>query len=225
MLGLLNFICTALSIDIEGLASILITDPDPDAPFSPTAFAFAAGPTGGNFTLTFEEISKIIFPTIGSPVGHGAPTFLAIFRGSGPPVVGPYYHGHGGGYGPPEVEFVQPFLCSLLPTDIEADLARADCVASLDPLTEQGFVPIITIPDDAPTQTFTLSARLENDCHAENLNFVGSDVVPGTLDPSFVPVGFMGRRRSLNGPHDTIMIGNPAVNQQVVLTGTRVFIG
>ena len=209
-----------MSTDVEGLASVLITNPDPSASDNPTAFAFAAGPSGGNFTLTFEEINKVIFPMIGSPIGHGAPTFLAIFSGSGPPV-------------PPTMgdsfrNFLQPFLCSLLPTDQGATFARADCVASLDPLTEQGFVPIVTIPADPPTQTFTLSARLDEYCRSDDLNFVGSDVVPGTFNSMFAGGG-MGSfgRRSLNwieesespsmGPD-----GLP-VNQQVVLTGTRVF--
>ena len=202
-----------MSTDVEGLASVLITNPDPSASDNPTAFAFAAGPSGGNFTLTFEEINKVIFPMIGSPIGHGAPTFLAIFSGSGPPA--PSFDSMDDSFR----TFLQPFLCSLLPTDVEATFARAKCVASLDPLTEQGFVPIITIPDDAPTQTFTLSARLDEYCRSEDLNFVGSDVVPGTLDMS--AMALMGRRRSLNGPH--MDMPNFPVNQQIVLTGTRVF--
>ena len=184
-------------------------------PTNPLAFAFAAGPSGGNFTLTFEEIDKINFPNVGSPIGHGAPTFLAIFSGSGPPA--------------PSMDsmddsfrtFLQPFLCTLLPTGTGATFVRADCVATLSPLTEQGFVPIITDPADPPTQTFTLSARLDEYCRSDDLNFVGSDVVPGTLDIEVFASLLVGRRRSLNGG-GTLEDPQP-VNQQIVLTGTRVF--
>ena len=208
-----------LNVDVEGLASVIVTNPDPSVEENPLAFAFAAGPSGGNFTLTFEEINKIIFPNIVSPIGHGAPTFLAIFSGSGPPA--PSSDSMDDSFR----TFLQPFLCSLLPTRTGATFVRADCVATLSPLTEQGFVPIITDPADPPTQTFTLSARLDEYCRSEDLNFVGSDVVPGTFNSMFASGG-MGERRSLNSWVEMSPSMGPdglPVNQQVVLTGTRVF--
>ena len=205
--------------DVEGLASVIATAPDPAMapPDNPLAFAFAAGPSGGNFTLTFEEIDKITFPNVGNPIGHGAPTFLAIFSGSGPPA--PSSDSMDDSFR----TFLQPFLCTLLPTGTGATFVRADCVATLSPLTEQGFVPIITNPADPPTQTFTLSARLDEYCRSDDLNFVGSDVVPGTLDfAAFAPL-IVGRRRSLNGGGIIDDSSPQPVNQQIVLTGTRVF--
>ena len=188
--------------EVNGQASVLLTDPNPTAPDNPLAFAFEVGTS--NFTLRFEEISKFILPNTEASIGHAAPNFLAIFTGSGEPVIPT---------GNMMEDFLQPFLCTLLPTGEHAKFARADCVASLDPLTDQGFVPIITADGEAPLQIFTLSLNLNSLCQAEDLNFVGSDVVPGVLaDGAAMGLGYA----------VVPFVGDP-VNQQALFTATRVF--
>ena len=165
-------------------------------------------------------------------IGHAAPQFLAMFTGSS--LVG----------GIP-TDFMQPVLCTLKPVNPGNVVATAGCIATLNPLTDAGIVPALFDPAELTTE-FELSLFLDEYCRADNLNFVGSSVVPAVLagpgppPPYGASVMNEGLEKGSYSPSvlsmlyaelgliagtsdwEEMAVGSP-VNSQVILTGTRIY--
>lgn len=223
---------TDFEYDISAQAAQLynfLPEVDPDTGLADTAVgpiaSFVLPLAASAWIATFSEVDQFEGRTV-VPGDGAAPTFQGVWTGTAL-----------SGLSPP-TDFTQGFICTLVPSSSRT-VKKAECSADLESLALAGVAPDITFVNTAgeteiipaPLTKFTLSFRLDRDCIATDLIFVGSNTVAGrALDVAAVQPDDDDDDRV--SPFDDVIAGVPYPNdvpqnftvvQQPTLKGTRVF--